>query len=389
MNVREIIQKIEEKSADGDYIYRGEPENYEDYPYYGKVSSSLWRFYDKVDPVALDVEEIQKSILQEARRYAESDKNDFELLAEIQHYDGKTNLIDFTTDHLNALFFACDGSSDKCGRVILLHRTEEMREKYRIQEPRTPQHRIIAQKSIFVQPRYGYIEDGDYCVIDVPKDLKDPMLDHLRQYHGIFTRKIYNDLHGYIKHQEIHRDAYIHLGLGLFYQVKELIEVVDCNDEAIKHLSKAIQYFSEAIKLNRDFAEAYYHRGEAYHLKGLYHCLQSNTGSTIEDFTVAIKDYTASIKLDTNFAEAYHSRGQVYSTQKDYARAIEDFNRAIQLDPNNSEVHINRGEIYFTLKDYARAIEDFNRAIQLDPNSRTARFYYDQTQEKLKESNES
>ena len=355
MNVREIIQKIEEKSADGDYIYRGEPENYEDYPYYGKVSSSLWRFYDKVDPVALDVEEIQKSILQEARRYAESDKNDFELLAEIQHYDGKTNLIDFTTDHLNALFFACDGSSDKCGRVILLHRTEEMREKYRIQEPRTPQHRIIAQKSIFVQPRYGYIEDGDYCVIDVPKDLKDPMLDHLRQYHGIFTRKIYNDLHGYIKHQEIHRDAYIHLGLGLFYQVKELIEVVDCNDEAIKHLSKAIQYFSEAIKLNRDFAEAYYHRGEAYHLKGLYHCLQSNTGSTIEDFTVAIKDYTASIKLDTNFAEAYHSRGQVYSTQKDYARAI----------------------------------EDFNRAIQLDPNSRTARFYYDQTQEKLKESNES
>ena len=389
MNVREIIQKIEEKSADGDYIYRGEPESYKDSPYYGKVSSSLWRFYNKVDPVALDVEGIQESILQEARRYAESDKNDFELLAEIQHYDGKTNLIDFTTDCFNALFFACDGSPDKCGRVILLNRTEEIREKYCIQEPRNPQHRVIAQKSIFVQPRYGYIEDRDYCVIGIPKDLKKPMLDHLRQYHGIFTRKIYNDLHGYIKHQGIHRDAYIHLGLGLFYQVKELIEVVDRYDEAIKHLSKAIKHFSKAIKLNRDFAEAYYHRGAAHDLRGLFRCLKPNTESTIEDFTIAIEDFTMAIALDTNFAEAYNSRGKTYSTQADYARAIEDFNRAIQLDPNNSEAHINRGEVYSTQKDYARAIEDFNRAMQLDPNSRTARIHYDQTQEKLNELNES
>ena len=35
---------------------------------------------------------------------------DFEILTELQHYGGKTNLIDFTTDYLIALFFACDGS---------------------------------------------------------------------------------------------------------------------------------------------------------------------------------------------------------------------------------------------------------------------------------------
>ena len=104
MDVREKIQEIEEKSADGDYIYRGEPENHADPPHCGKVSSSLWRFYSKVDPVALDVEQIQKSILREARNYVGSDKNDLELLAEIQHYAGKTNLIDFTTDLLIAPF---------------------------------------------------------------------------------------------------------------------------------------------------------------------------------------------------------------------------------------------------------------------------------------------
>ena len=35
--IRSIISEIEEKSADGDYIYRGEHEWYE------QVSSSLWR----------------------------------------------------------------------------------------------------------------------------------------------------------------------------------------------------------------------------------------------------------------------------------------------------------------------------------------------------------
>ena len=35
--VLEKIQEIVKKSADGDYIYRGEPEDYE------QVSSSLWR----------------------------------------------------------------------------------------------------------------------------------------------------------------------------------------------------------------------------------------------------------------------------------------------------------------------------------------------------------
>ena len=39
--VLEKIQEIVEKSADGDYVYRGEPECYD------KVSSNLYREYEK------------------------------------------------------------------------------------------------------------------------------------------------------------------------------------------------------------------------------------------------------------------------------------------------------------------------------------------------------
>ena len=38
----------------------------------------------------------------EAKRYI-YEKDDFEILTQLQHYGGKTNLIDFTTDYLIAL----------------------------------------------------------------------------------------------------------------------------------------------------------------------------------------------------------------------------------------------------------------------------------------------
>ena len=60
--VLEKIQEIAEKSADGDYIYRGEPEHYE------KVSSSLYRKYSDIDTEHFDIEIIQNEILEAAKR---------------------------------------------------------------------------------------------------------------------------------------------------------------------------------------------------------------------------------------------------------------------------------------------------------------------------------
>ena len=87
-----LIQEIVEKSANGDYVYRGEPECYP------KVSSALYRLYEDVDAEHFAIEEVQKEILDKARRYT-SATDELEILAELQHYGGKTNLIDFTTDY--------------------------------------------------------------------------------------------------------------------------------------------------------------------------------------------------------------------------------------------------------------------------------------------------
>ena len=103
-NVQKIIQRIIDWSADGDYIYRGENENYGE-----KVSSSLYRDYaDDINEKNFNIEIVQKEIIGKAKEFTD-ETDDFEILTALQHYGGKTNLIDFTSDYLIALFFACDG----------------------------------------------------------------------------------------------------------------------------------------------------------------------------------------------------------------------------------------------------------------------------------------
>ena len=108
--VKDIIYDIENRSADGDYIYRGEPEHHEDFPYYGKISSSLYRQYARIEADEFNIKVVQEEILAEAKTYSHETEDPIEILTQLQHHGGKTNLIDFTTDYLIALFFACDNS---------------------------------------------------------------------------------------------------------------------------------------------------------------------------------------------------------------------------------------------------------------------------------------
>lgn len=149
----EIIREIVEKSGNGDCIYRGEPATFDEEPYLSKVSSALYRKYPRIID-SRNLPALQKETLNDLRTYlpAYNQKEDFEFLTELQHYGVETNLVDFTSDYHIAVFFACNGSHDKDGRVILLKRAREIDEKYSISKPQIPENRVLAQKSIFVQP---------------------------------------------------------------------------------------------------------------------------------------------------------------------------------------------------------------------------------------------
>ena len=111
--VDDIICAIKEQSIGGNCIFRGEPECYE------KVSSNLYRELKSIVGLeSVEIGDFQDQILEQAKAYTDTIDR-FEILTELQHYGGKTNLIDFTKDYKVALFFACYGSLSKPGRIII------------------------------------------------------------------------------------------------------------------------------------------------------------------------------------------------------------------------------------------------------------------------------
>ena len=334
------IAGIVNASAEADYIYRGESK------YHKKVSSNLYREYeDDIEAENFDIEVVQNEILKEARKYTPHKMGDLEILAELQHHGGKTNLIDFTTDYLVALFFACDGPRDKPGRVILLQKESEA---YKVIKPPKTVARAEAQKSVFVQAPKGVVDPG--TVVCIPADLKSDMLDYLRKHYDISTKTIYNDLLGFIENRRIHKSAYTEFYKGATCQ--------DRGDStrypADKQYDKAIEHYTEAVTLNPELAEAYNNRGNVYRSKG--------------KFDAAIQDYNTAIALNPELAEVYNNLGAAYGKKGELDTALQNYNTAIALNPELADTYSNRGYIYIEIGNLEKAIQDYNKAIELNPN---------------------
>lgn len=364
--VLEIINELSRKSVSGNYIYRGETQCYD------KVSSSLYR--ESSPPALRDIEVLQQADLDEARRYTH-ETDEFAILTELQHYGGKTNLIDFTADYLIALFFACDGNHLQDGRVILLEKSDELNEY--IYGPSNPVSRVLAQKSVFVRPPAGYVEPNDTVVI--PHSLKVPMLDYLQKAHGISTETIYNDLHGFIRSRAIHREAFEHLNAAAVHRsngnnqsvVESCGKALDLNPRmAMAHQARGVAYnregdfdraiadFDRVVELLPSYFFAYANRGIAYNRKG--------------DFDRAIADFDRVIELNPNYTIAYTSRGSAYSCKGDLDWAIAEYNKAIELSPDYAPAYALRGVAYARKADFHRAIAEYDRAIELAPDDSNA-----------------
>jgi serine/threonine protein kinase/Flp pilus assembly protein TadD len=124
-----------------------------------------------------------------------------------------------------------------------------------------------------------------------------------------------------------------------------------------KHdIDGAIADYTEAIRLNPQFIDAYYWRGIAKRSK--------------KDSDGAIADYTEAIRLNPQFIDAYYSRGIARDAKKDLEGAIADYTEAIRLNPQFIDAYYayyRRGMAKWSKKDSDGAIADYTEAIRLNP----------------------
>ena len=374
--IRKVIGDIVEKSADGDYIYRGESKCYE------KVSSGLYRAYTACPGRRMEIRAkdipgaIQESvgkILSDAKAYLDEPDDseiltqlqlqrgtvdpdvvlvpgletilaraqaslgkstDFKILARLQHYGLKTNLIDFTTNPLIALFFACNSSFDEDGRIIVLKRqpAKDFCKDFCIKEAPPIIRHAVSQRSIFVEAHKGFIKRGHYEVIRIGKCLKLPIQKYLEESHGISTKGVYGDIHGFIRTHDIYPDPY-----------RKLLDGQDCYNNAVETkkpeerlqgYKKAVGIFTEILGIDSYFHEAYLNRGRVY-----FQLSEKDPADSHGYYDKAIKDYTKVIALEPDYAEAYAERGKVYNIMGKFDAAARDFKKAICLRVEPGTVH--------------------------------------------------
>ena len=368
------------------FIYRGEPEEHPE------VSSNLWRKYEECHyHDDFDIESIQKEIVATAKRHIPTlannhvtiplssikvdrksrktvaqaaavtwrmieEQHDLERLTDMQHYGGETNLIDFTRDYLIAFFFACNDSFDKDGRIIILN-SENNEVKRLLKEPANPQNRIIAQKSVFIEPPKGFIEKKlSPQVIQIPKDYKRYILEGLRLFHNISAETIYNDLHGFITYQKARQepcgalDAF-HRGLNHHLKAdRKRIEKKKKKEK--KHYDKALKFYDKALEYDRT-----YH--QAYNKKGLIYFNQGEFDKAREYFEYGLSHFNNKKPSEKVMAESYRGLGLVEGSKGDLDGAIFHYDVALEKHPKYYEAYIDRSAAYFKKGDQENALKDW------------------------------
>lgn len=357
--VSDLVKELEEMAKRG-YIFRGINKKYNEESGYKKgdgINSTLYRWITKEgkNDVFTDwffPHEAEKTIVENARALLfTSQKKNIEILTDLQHYGGKTNLIDFSHDYRVALFFACNGAFGKDGELIMLEKEKIQSQSDVVYEQedmdfpfamwlvapvitKSSKNRVNSQKSVFVRPKRGYIS-RDVCEIKlVESKLKRPILNYLKGC-GITKANIYKDLMGFIDDEKNFESA-----MMWFYRGE--------SKQRSGNHKGAIRDYGKARSLNPENPNIYNNRGVSKLALG--------------EFVSAIRDFNKTISLEPNYADAYSNRGAVRMETGKYKEALKNFHEAVRL--GSVDAHWSIGVMYAegigVIKNEERAVEYYH-----------------------------
>jgi tetratricopeptide (TPR) repeat protein len=151
---------------------------------------------------------------------------------------------------------------------------------------------------------------------------------------------------------------------------------------------RAIEDFTESIRLSPKASFPYWRRGRSYinkrehdrAIKDLSEAIRLEPGKSIYyndravahggngDRLSAIADYDEAIRIEPKDAN-YRNRDFEYCEKGDYARAIADYDEAIRRGPREAINFRGRASCYRKMGEHERALADNEEAIRLDPKA--------------------
>lgn len=123
----------------------------------------------------------------------------------------------------------------------------------------------------------------------------------------------------------------------------------------------ALLDYNEAIKRDKNIAEAYYRRGMLY----AYASDQVAFINIKGDKNKASNDFSEAIKINPDYVEAYLERGIIHNEKEEWKSAIDDWTQAIIIEPDNIEAYYRRAKAKEHLKNTKDIINDYIEVIKI------------------------
>ncbi len=135
-------------------------------------------------------------------------------------------------------------------------------------------------------------------------------------------------------------------------------------DSLFEVCDEAIEKFREAIKLDGDYALAYWGLGNAYEAR--YY--RANENARPEDIIEMRKHYHKAYDLNPDIAETNLGLGWIHFNDREKYTAYPFFQQARKLDPLKAVVNKDVGAFLRSIGMYRQAIKYFTRAMKLNPH---------------------
>lgn len=139
---------------------------------------------------------------------------------------------------------------------------------------------------------------------------------------------------------------------GQLMAQKRTQEANQKSEEANRNYRKAIDYYTQAVRLNAIDQESYNNRANIY--------------MDMNKFDSALIDYREAIRIKPDYYVALDNIGAMYARRSMYDSALFYFTRAIQNKPDYKPVYNNRAIVYLNTNRFQEAIKDWQTYLIYD-----------------------